>query len=324
MTPAPYFDDIAAEAPAAKAYWVEADDNVRLRVAHWPAQTTAKGTILLFPGRTEYIEKYALAAEDFAQQGMATLAIDWRGQGLGQRLLPDALVGHVEDFRDYQRDVRAMVSAADALNLPKPFYLLGHSMGGCIGLRALYEGLPVAAAAFTGPMWGIRIANAVRPAAWAVSWTTKIIGLGHMYAPSTGAESYVATQPFEGNMLTRDAGMFDWMRNQVVKHPELQLGGPSLRWLHEALVETRLLSMRPAPNLPCLTILGDNERIVSTQRIRNRMKSWPKGHLHLQKNGEHEVLMEDAATRKAVSDKIATFLLNADTPSNRAKQFQTA
>ena len=38
----------------------------------------------------------------------------------------------------------------------RPLHLLAHSMGGCIGLRAVIEGMPVAACVFTGPMWGIK------------------------------------------------------------------------------------------------------------------------------------------------------------------------
>jgi len=53
-------------------------------VGHWTGQHV-KGTVLLFPGRTEYIEKYGPAAADFLARGFATVVIDWRGQGLADR-----------------------------------------------------------------------------------------------------------------------------------------------------------------------------------------------------------------------------------------------
>lgn len=304
LTPAPYFDDIVPEADPPSACWVAAQDGPRLRIAHWAPQGQPRGTVLIFPGRTEYVEKYAHIASALVADGYAALAIDWRGQGLGQRLLPDSRVGHVNAFADYQHDVRAMTDLARALELPQPWFLIGHSMGGCIGLRALYEDLPVAAAVFTGPMWGIRMATAVLPAAWAVGWTSKLIGLSHLYAPSTDASSYVATAPFADNVLTRDAPMFELMRDQVLRRPELQLGGPSLRWLHEALVETRQLAARPAPPVPCLTFVGDNERIVSIPRIEDRMRSWPDGDLVVVENGEHEVLMEGPEIRGPILARI--------------------
>lgn len=116
---APFYGD-AAQGPAdGRAYWLTAEDGVRLRVALWNP-SGAQGTVLLFPGRTEYAEKYGRAAADFAQRGYCTLAIDWRGQGLADRLLPDTMLGHVGRFADYQLDVLAMTRAAEALGLPRP------------------------------------------------------------------------------------------------------------------------------------------------------------------------------------------------------------
>ncbi len=98
--------------------------------------------------------------------------------------------------------------------------------------------------------------------------------------------------------------MWDYMRRQVLAVPELQLGGPSLNWLHEALAETRELSRRPSPSQPCLTFLGTNERMVDTSRILNRMEKWPGGQLVQITDGEHEILMEDENTRSRVADQM--------------------
>ena len=57
-------------------------DGVRLRAGLWHREAEA-GTVLLFPGRTEYVEKYGRAARHFAARGLATMA--WTGAG---RALP--------------------------------------------------------------------------------------------------------------------------------------------------------------------------------------------------------------------------------------------
>ena len=307
MQTAPLFSDVADGPAGGQAFWVKAADGVRLRLGHWPCapDETARGTVLLFPGRTEYVEKYGRAAADLGQRGFDTLTIDWRGQGLADRLLADRRVGHVGRFADYQKDVAAMVEAARALNLPRPWYLLAHSMGGCIGLRALMEGLPVAACAFTGPMWGIQMATATRPAAWALSWGGARLGLGHHLAPGTKPETYVMAEPFDDNTLTRDRDMYTYMQCQMTAHPDLSLGGPSLRWLNEALVEMAHLAGRPAPVVPCLTYLGTRERIVCPERIVARMASWPGGTLRAVQGGEHEVMMDTPATRAMVFNGVA-------------------
>lgn len=323
MERAPFFDDIAEGPDDGNAWWLTARDGMRVRIAAW-ARQAEKGTILLFPGRSEYAEKYGRTAADLAACGFATIAIDWRGQGLADRMLDDPMVGHVHAFQDYQSDVAALLDAAEVLDLPRPFYLLAHSMGGCIGLRAVMEGLPVAACVFSGPMWGIQMADALRPVAWSLSWSSRKIGMGHAYAPGTEPESYVLSEPFETNKLTRDRDMYDHMIRHLEAHPELGLGGPSLRWLHEALSECRALRREPSPPLPCLTLVGDAEEIVDVGRIHERMARWPGGKLETINAGRHEVLMEDAATRDAIARSICDFFDGkADTPSRRDERSGT-
>ncbi|MGJ8627464.1 MAG: alpha/beta fold hydrolase [Sulfitobacter sp.] len=313
LTPAPLFTDVDPGPEGGSAHWVETSDGKRIRVGHWPA-AGAKGTVLLFPGRTEYIEKYGPAATELAARGLATLAIDWRGQGLADRLLEDTRTGHVDVFSDYQKDVAAMLRAARELGLPRPFFLLAHSMGGCIGLRAVIEGLPVQAAAFSAPMWGILIAPHLRHLAHFLAHVMPRFGRGHLLPPGTKPEPYVLAEPFENNMLTTDVAMYNMMREQVIAHPELALGGPSFVWLREALIETVHLAGRSAPNLPCVTWLGSNERIVDTPRIHARMETWKGGRLEMVEGGEHEVLMEKEPLRKQVFDGVEKLFLGTVTP----------
>lgn len=306
---APFFAQLPEGPGNSEAFWLTCADGVRIRIGLWNRNATG-GTALLFPGRTEYIEKYDRVASGLAARGLATLAIDWRGQGIADRLIDDAATGHVAQFSDYQNDVKAMLSAAHKLNLPQPYHLLAHSMGGCIGLRALHEGLPVSAACFTGPMWGINMPTTRRPAAWALSWAGTRMGQGNRYAPGTNSESYLLSDPFEDNMLTTDRDMWEYMKAQIVAHPELQLGGPSLRWLHEALRECRELARMASPAVPAITFLGANERIVDTARIHDRMARWPNGRLEMIDPGEHEVLMESPATQSRILDTMLTFFEN--------------
>ncbi|WP_435310911.1 alpha/beta fold hydrolase [Primorskyibacter sedentarius] len=311
LTAAPYYADVADGPEDARVFWVHAADGVRIRLGHWPAKGVSQGTVLLMPGRTEYIEKYGRTARDLTERGLDVLCIDWRGQGLADRSLEDPRRGHVIHFDEYQADLDAMMQAATDLNLPKPLHMLAHSMGGCIGLRGLMRDLPFTGVAFSGPMWGIRMRVYTRPAAWALSWSSGKVGLGHAYAPGTGAGSYVATEPFEGNLLTGDIEMFEYMRRQIVTHPDLQLGGPSLNWLHAALFETRALARMASPRYPCLTYVGSDERIVDVPRIHQRMARWPGGTLRVIDGGRHEMLMDNPEMRTAIADEMAAHYLSA-------------
>src|SRR5690606_28253074 len=112
MVPAPFFAEVA-DAPAGETcVWLDTSDGVRVRAAFW--RGGGKGTVLLFPGRTEYVEEYGPAAAAFAARGYAVATIDWRGQGIADRLRDEPAPGHVGRFRDYQRDVAAFVAVLRA------------------------------------------------------------------------------------------------------------------------------------------------------------------------------------------------------------------
>jgi lysophospholipase len=303
LTDAPFFTDVADGPANGRAVWLRAEDGVRIRAAVWPGGD--QGTILLLPGRTEYIEKYGRAARDLLARGFTTVSIDWRGQGIADRALADKMSGHVDNFSEYQKDLDALLKFSVEQNLPRPFFILAHSMGGGIALRALMRNLPVQAVAFTAPMWGISMASWMRPLALTISTSAILLGQKRRYAPGTTSKSYVLEAPFADNVLTTDPDMYAYMRRQIGQHPELALGGPSMGWLHAALSECRALSLMAAPDTPALCALGPKERVVDTGPIYRRMRAWPNGRLDLYPGAEHEIMMETPAMRQRLFDSVA-------------------
>lgn len=308
MERAPLLADIDRGPPGGEAWWLAAAGGVRIRAAAWPAKTglPPRGTVLIFPGRTEYIEKFSVTAAAYAGRGYAVASIDWRGQGLADRACKDPRLGHVGDFAEFQDDVDALVNFAQWLDLPEPWFLLAHSMGGCIGLRALQRGLAVRAAAFSSPMWGIAMSPALRPAAWAMAHAGPALGLGCLRTPGSDAETYAATAPFEDNTLTSDPEGFAYLAGQLHAHPELLLAGPTLSWFRAALREMRALNRMAPPKLPAIAFAGSHERIVDLAPIRAMMARWPDGTLEEFPGAEHEILMEKPAVRARVLDATTT------------------
>ncbi|MEO1918563.1 MAG: alpha/beta hydrolase, partial [Paracoccaceae bacterium] len=151
MPAAPLYD--LKDVPSGgNALFVTATDGTQIRVAFWKGG--GRGTVLLFPGRTEYIEKYGRVISRLLERNLNVVVIDWRGQGLSDR--PDNRLdrGYVANFIDYQQDIAAALAAPEIAALKGPRLLLSHSMGGCIGLRAMVDGLDIKAAIFSSPMWG--------------------------------------------------------------------------------------------------------------------------------------------------------------------------
>jgi lysophospholipase len=304
-SPAPFYAALARGPEGGTAHWVKAADGVRLRVVLWPGG--ARGTVLIFPGRTEPAEKYGPTAAALVEAGFTCLAIDWRGQGLSDRAFADPMVGHVDDFAEFQLDVDALVAMAQTLGLPEVLYLLSHSMGGAIALRTLIrcEGL-FRAAVFSAPMWGIKLSTAMQPVAKVVTTLAGWFGQSHRYAPTTTGESYLVATPFAGNVLTQDPEMYAWMREQVIEAPKLQLGGPSLGWLKAAMAECGDLSALASPKLPVICALGTAEAVVDPVPVHQRMARWGTGQLDLYPGAAHEIAMEVSAVRRRFHQRAVT------------------
>ena len=311
MEEAEIYSDIAEGPASGNAYWIETDDSVRVRVGAYQSEVEAKGTILLMLGRFGYVERYGRVAKTFAETGFSTAIIDWRSQGLSDRMSSDPQAGHIESFSDYQKDVAAFIQAADELDLPKPYYLVGVSMGACIGFRALLDGLPVAATAFISPMFGIKMSAIQRIAAWPLSWSFQKFGIGQKYVPGENGEINVLETPFEKNNLTHNSAMYDYWVKQAQAAPELQIGGPTMSWLYEALAECRRLSTVPSPNIPCITFCGELDQLVDNASIKRRMAQWPNAEFSMIRNAKHDVLTEIPEVGGDVMTQIFDFFTKA-------------
>ncbi|WP_410217550.1 alpha/beta hydrolase [Paracoccus sp. (in: a-proteobacteria)] len=285
----------------AHAFFMKAEDGVRLRLGWWGAdQDASRGSILLFPGRTEYIEKYAPVARRLNAHGYHVLAIDWRGQGLSDRLQADPRPGHIGQFQDYQRDVVEMVVAARHLSLPQPWHLLAHSMGGCIGLAALDAELPVQSAVFSAPMWGINLHRLRHGVAMGIAYLAGRVGRGGFTAPGSGGSetTYVLDESFTANLLSGNADEWARLVREAACWPDLTIGGASFDWVGKALNECARLSRIPSPALPMLVSLGSEEKVVSPAAIRDRASRWSGAELLEVQGARHEVMMEIPALRE--------------------------
>ncbi|MEM6823995.1 MAG: alpha/beta hydrolase [Pseudomonadota bacterium] len=302
MEPAPFHQEVALGPKTVDAVWLHTSDGVRVRTAVW--RGGREGTVFIFPGRSEYVEKYGRTASALLARGVTAVSIDWRGQGLADRLLRDPTIGHVRRFSDYQRDVEAMFQFAEMQDLPQPWYLLAHSMGGCIGLRTLLGAHPFAAAGFSAPMWGVRIAPKLEALAHVLPILATRLGLGNKRTPTTGRPSYMLEAPFEGNLLTTDPEMWDYIVAQARADAGFRLGGPSLTWLAEALAETRSLLRAPRPDLPAHASVGTLEKIVIAETVETMMSTWTPSSFSWVDGAEHELLMERPAVRDAFLEQV--------------------
>lgn len=307
MTEAPFHAHLADAPEGAEALWLDAGD-ARLRAVFWMGGQ--RGTVILMPGRTEYVEKYGRVIAQLVEREFSVACIDWRGQGLSARHCVDPMKGHVINFSEYQRDLQALLAARPMQDAPGPQVLMCHSMGGCIGMRALVDKrLTPVATIMSGPMLDIELTNFMRLSAKVLSWAGATFRFPSAYAPQPGAdEAYVLREPFETNLLTHDEPHYEWMKMQVREEPGFALGGPTLGWMAAAFRETRALMRAPATKAPTLMFLGQNEEIVAPAAILAHDLRAPACRLSVIPDCKHECLMETPEVRTRVWREIDEFL----------------
>src|SRR4249920_1654582 len=61
---------------------IKTPDGAELRFARWAPPAGRKGTVCVFAGRGEQIEKYFETVRDLRDRGFAVAMIDWRGQAI--------------------------------------------------------------------------------------------------------------------------------------------------------------------------------------------------------------------------------------------------
>ncbi len=312
--PAPFLSCPPGGAAPTRCVWLKASDGTRLRAACWQLPD-ACGHVLLFTGRTEYIEKAAVPAAEWLARGYAVVSLDWRGQGLSDRAVEPRLKGHVGDFSEFQMDVDAVLASGLLDDLPGRRVLMAHSMGGCIGVRTLSRaGNPagIDVAILSAPMLGIALDGMARVVSGILVALSNVFGLGTRWPPLGDVRTPYVWSEFDGNVLTSDRAMWDWMGDALRQHAELALGMPTLGWLSAATRETRALGALGPLTMPTMCLLGEAEEVVSKSAIRAAVPSLGFA-LHEIADCRHEVLIEAPAIRAEGWSHVDRFL--AETPS---------
>jgi lysophospholipase len=259
--------DLAATYRPADRYGWLAVTGARLRYACWNASgTTTRGTVVVLTGRAEFIEKYATeVVGELLGRGYAVIALDWRGQGLSDRPLPQEHdAGHIDRFETYVTDLKAFLDTIVAPLAKGPVFALCHSMGGHIMLRALaeYGSAPFAGAAVTSPMTGLQREAFLRSI---LMLLPEIPTIEHRYLFGTGPFVFLA-RDFHSNHVTHDERRYRWTEAWFAADPRLSEGGPTVGWARQA---ARSISACLAPgyleriDLPVLLMTAGQDQVIN-------------------------------------------------------------
>ena len=282
--------------------FIESRDGKRIRTGYWDAApgTASRGVCVLLDGQTEFLEKYDEVARELSARGFQVAALDWRGQGNSERLVPDSLKAHVRDFADYDSDLAAFMDQVVKPLSPAPPLALAHSMGGHILMRALHDrpGLFKAAIA-TAPMMRALTRGYPPVVARAVCYAENLVGQRDAWVWGM-AERDPLKVTFEDNMVTSDRGRFARNTGYLAADPGIRLAGPTWGWL-EAAYRSMHRAMSPgfpeAIQTPVLIVGAGRDRIVDTSAEREFASRLPHGKYLEFEDAEHEILMENDSIR---------------------------
>jgi lysophospholipase len=275
---------------------LNARDGLSIRYARWDTTAGRRlGTVCLFHGRTEFIEKHFETITDLRRRGFAVATMDWRGQGGSSRLLKNPLKGHIENFAQYDADVVTFMSEIVLPDCPPPYYCLAHSMGGHLVLRLTQtKACWWDRIVLSSPMIAFAGSETRNAANSAIAEIATFFGLGDSYIP--GWKSYLPeAEPFEGNVLTSDRLRYERARDVIQAAPHLTLGAPTLGWVTAATASMSLITsadFMESIKVPILIVAAGNDQVVSTLAI-ERFASRIKNCTHIVLAGaRHEILQE--------------------------------
>jgi lysophospholipase len=289
---------------AATTGTLDGTGGVKLRYARWEAtRGPTRGTICLFQGRGEYIEKYFEVVADLRRRGFAVATMDWRGQGGSSRQLANPYKGHVRSFREYDADLATFMTEVALPHCEPPFIAMAHSMGGNILLRnAAQPKSWFSRMVLSAPMIALDQAKlgASAGATRAYAEILTALGVGSLRVPS-GSSRPIELGPFEGNPLTSDRERFERNRMILQAAPALGLGSPTIAWLRAAYRSMATLREPDYPlrvEVPLLLFAAGMDEVVSTQAIEEFALRLKVGSHVLIPQAKHEILQESDEIRQ--------------------------
>ncbi len=289
------------------ARWSTTPDGARLRVFTWGEGR--RGTVFLFNGRTEFVEKYFEVVGELRERGFSVVSLDWRGQGLSARMLPDRRKGHIDDFSTFDRDL-AHVMAGRRCGASTSCTCRPTAATSCCAPRRRTGRCTRAACS----LWGSAPATASTRANPARSTRGSRCGRGASYSPGGGPKAADETA-FADNILTHDEKRYALLQVLLRAEPELGLGSATVGWLHAAFRTIALTSARSwlaEIRTPVLICEATEDALIDGASLHRAVVGMPAGELAIMRGARHEILIETDPVRAQFWEVFDRFIGNLE------------
>ena len=273
----------------------------------FPQDSIPDAVVVVLPGLSEFGEKYYELARNLNDANLAFWVIDWMGQGGSGRYLSNPNIRHSTGFDEDVEDLHYLIleyikhSSVHPDKGRIPMAMLGHSMGGNIGLRYLQKHPEsFECAAFSAPMMAMneleRFPGSIALGVTAIFNTLK--GKSYAFGQKDWHEK---ARPNPGHdEFSNDTQRGSLHARWQIKNPELRLGGVSFGWVYAAL-KSCLQVRKDMPLLQKDLMVGyaGQDTVVSNKAITDAFNTHPHVQLKEYPDAQHEILMELDTTRSA-------------------------
>ncbi|MFZ5443104.1 MAG: alpha/beta fold hydrolase [Myxococcota bacterium] len=265
-----------------------------------------KADVVLMPGRTEAIIKYAEVVSDLVAQGYTTWALTLRGQGEAGRMLPDPEKGYVAFFDDYVSDAHQFLSTVVRPEGRRVF-LLAHSLSGGVAANLVDEHPgDVDALVLSAPMLEIDLGAFPPPVA--ASLAAGVCDASDGTAWAIGSGPYREETDFAANTVSQSEARWTWKVQQLRDDERIRLGGLTWRWLCQALAgSSRGSLVGRYSSTPTLLLQAGDDRFVKPGGQNRYCGDAPRCTLSRLEGGRHELLQEKDEVRDLALSRIVKF-----------------
>jgi lysophospholipase len=262
-----------------------------------------RAALVVLGGYNESYIKYAEFFYELRDLPVSIYALDHRGQGFSDRLLPDREKGYVAKWEDYTADLKLFMDQVVKAEQHAKVFVLGHSLGG--GIAAAYlEKYP---GDFDGAILNAPLVRTTLGFFGTVAMNViDLLGGGEGYVP--GGAPFTAT-PFEKNRETHSPARHERKLRDYDDHREIRLGYATVHLAAEAGRMTRFVqSGAGSIAVPVLVLRADKDVWVDQAGSDEFCRKLPKCRRVFLKGAWHEILIERDDIRDKALAEIRSFL----------------
>jgi len=253
--------------------------------------SSPRGTVTLVHGFTECAEKFSELIFSLLHQGYSVLCYDQRGHGASWRdeRIQDISLTHVEHFQEYVDDLEALYSQA-LKEMPRPWYVFCHSMGGAVTTAFLEDHPGVfEKAVLCAPMIAPNSMGLPLGVAKAICRTAQALGRGR--SRILFGKPWAGPEDFETSCATGPE-RFRWYDALRVATERYHNNGPTYTWTLESLRVTDRLLAPGKPEgiqIPVLVYTAEDDGSVLPEAQEKLVRRLPHGQRKLVPGSRHEI-----------------------------------